>query len=124
MKLDKDFVMLVGTANPHQPRLCVEVAADGSVASMITIAPNIELDEQRCELVFLIDQSGSMAGSKIDQARNAMNFFLRSLPEDCYLNIIGFGTSFRSLWPQSGSSLRPKSSFQVLESLFSGPDSQ
>eukprot|EP00042_Codosiga_hollandica_P053811 m.713848 g.713848 ORF g.713848 m.713848 type:complete len:297 (-) comp58781_c0_seq54:1888-2778(-) len=39
MKLDKDFVLLVRTENPHQPRVCVEVAPDGSVATMIMIAP-------------------------------------------------------------------------------------
>lgn len=73
MKLDKDFVLLVRTENPHQPRVCVEVAPDGSVATMITLAPNIELDEQKCELIFVVDQSGSMGGSKIEQARKAMS---------------------------------------------------
>jgi hypothetical protein len=72
-QLDKDLVLLVRTANPHQPRVCVEVSADGSVATMITLAPNIELDEQKCELIFVVDRSGSMSGSKIDQARKAMN---------------------------------------------------
>lgn len=73
VKLDKDFVLLVRTENPHQPRVCVEVASDGSVATMITLAPNIELDEQKCELIFVVDQSGSMSGSKIEQARKAMS---------------------------------------------------
>ena len=30
-----------------------------------------------------------------------MQLFFRSLPDDCYINIVGFGSSFRKLWPQS-----------------------
>jgi hypothetical protein len=33
----------------------------------------IELEEQKCEFVFLIDESGSMAGAKSVQVRSAMN---------------------------------------------------
>lgn len=100
-QLDKDFVLLVRTANPHEPRVCVEIAADGSTATMVTLAPHIELDDERCELIFLVDRSGSMQGSKITQARQAMSLFFRSLPADCFINIVGFGSSFRKLWPAS-----------------------
>ena len=100
-QLDKDLVVLIRTLNPHEPRVCVEVAEDGSTATMITLAPHIELDEEKCELIFIVDRSGSMSGTKIDQARKAMTLFFRSLPEDCYLNIVGFGSSFRKLWPKS-----------------------
>ena len=72
MQLDKDLVVLVATVSPHEPRVCVEIGEDGSTATMITLAPHIELDDQRCELVFVVDRSGSMSGSKIEQARNAM----------------------------------------------------
>lgn len=27
--------------------------------------------------------------------------FFRSLPEDCYVNIVGFGSRFQTLWPKS-----------------------
>ncbi len=101
MQLDKDFVLLVRTANPHEPRVCVEIGEDGSTATMITLAPNIELDDERCELIFIVDRSGSMSGSKIAQARKAMELFFRSLPDDCYINIVGFGSRFLKLWPQS-----------------------
>lgn len=73
MQLDKDFVLLVRTVNPHEPRVCVEIGPDGSTATMITLAPHIELDDERCELIFVVDRSGSMGGTKIDQARKAMN---------------------------------------------------
>jgi von Willebrand factor A domain-containing protein 5 len=126
--LDRDLVFRIQTENPHEPRVIVEMGDDGSVAALVTLAPQIELGETKCEIVFLIDQSGSMAGSKADQTKSAMNvsvssalrfrdcarckhigsyrlfssqFFLRSLPADCYLNIVGFGSSFSKLWPSS-----------------------
>ncbi len=86
-QLDRDFVLLVKTERPHQPRVCVEVAADGSVATMITLAPLIELDEIGCELVFIVDRSGSMAGSKIDNARKAMTVRLQWLSLECFLSL-------------------------------------
>ena len=30
-----------------------------------------------------------------------MQLFFRSLPDDCYINVVGFGSSFRKLWPAS-----------------------
>ena len=44
--------------------------------------------------IFLIDQSGSMAGYKMKQANEALCLFLRSLPEDSKFEIYGFGSTF------------------------------
>ena len=87
MQLDKDFVLLIRTVNPHEARVCVEIAPDGSTATMITLAPHIELDMQQCELIFLVDRSGSMGGNKIQQARNAMNVSsISGCHCDCYFS--------------------------------------
>ena len=45
--------------------------------------------------IFLIDQSGSMSGSSIKIAANALKLFIQSLPAKSYYQIIGFGTKFR-----------------------------
>lgn len=37
----------------------------------------------------------------IDKARKALELFFRSLPRDCYVNIVGFGSRFELLWPNS-----------------------
>lgn len=37
----------------------------------------------------------------VNQLREAMQLFLRSLPEDCFFNIIGFGSSYEKFFPQS-----------------------
>jgi hypothetical protein len=39
--------------------------------------------------------------SKIPELREAMSLFMRSLPVDCFFNIIGFGSSFTQLLPHS-----------------------
>ena len=51
-----------------------------------------------------------MQGPKIDCAKQAMTLFLKSLPEDCYLNITRFGSQFNSLWQES-----KKNSEQTME---------
>jgi uncharacterized protein with von Willebrand factor type A (vWA) domain len=38
------------------------------------------------QIVFLLDTSGSMSGSKIDAVKNAMNLFIRLLPENSSFN--------------------------------------
>jgi uncharacterized protein with von Willebrand factor type A (vWA) domain len=48
--------------------------------------------------IFLVDRSGSMSGSAISRVKNALHLFLRSLPSDSYFNIIGFGSTWKSLF--------------------------
>src|SRR5438876_11904725 len=49
----------------------------------------------------LINRSGSMQGETIKKAGQALELFLRSLPEDCYFNVVSFGSSHDSLFPKS-----------------------
>ncbi|KAK3598701.1 hypothetical protein CHS0354_003258 [Potamilus streckersoni] len=54
------------------------------------------------EFIFIIDRSGSMGGEKIQSAKETLLLFLKSLPVNCYFNVIGFGSHFESLF-QEGS---------------------
>ncbi|KAK3602215.1 hypothetical protein CHS0354_039961 [Potamilus streckersoni] len=51
------------------------------------------------EFIFIIDRSGSMEGKKIQNAKEALLLFLKSIPIDSYFNVIGFGSGFESLFP-------------------------
>lgn len=42
-----------------------------------------------------------MAGSSIEQAKTTLDLFLRSLPRNSKFNIIGFGTDFKMMFPES-----------------------
>ena len=78
---------------------------------MLSLVPSFKLAEQKTELIFLVDRSGSMQGAGIEQARQALKvlhfkniciiqnrllnckfflkysqLFLHSLPMDCYVS--------------------------------------
>ena len=45
--------------------------------------------------IFLVDQSGSMSGTRIDIASKALQLFIQSLPAGSYYQIVGFGSSYK-----------------------------
>lgn len=53
------------------------------------------------EYIFLVDRSGSMSGDHIFHVKETLILFLKSLPTNCYFNIIGFGSYYRSLFQES-----------------------
>ena len=112
--MSKDLIVNIEVSAPHEPRVCLEVNESGDLAAMVTLFPHFQFQDVPAEIVFVVDRSGSMSGSRIKHARECMQLFMRSLPEDCYFNIIGFGSSFRKLFPSSkkydDSSLRAASS--------------
>ena len=54
-----------------------------------------------CDVMFLVDRSGSMEGTSIDEVRNALQLCLRSMIPGCTFNIVGFGSGYESLFPES-----------------------
>ncbi len=51
-------------------------------------------------VVFVLDRSGSMAGKKIEQAKNALGFVLNNLREDDTFNIIAYDDRVESFKPE------------------------
>ncbi|KAM9296999.1 von Willebrand factor A domain-containing protein 5B1, partial [Gastrophryne carolinensis] len=64
-------------------------------------SPHSDLSKMQGEFIFLIDRSGSMSGVNIARVRDAMLVILKSLMPTSLFNIIGFGSSFKSLFPCS-----------------------
>ncbi|XP_056397624.1 von Willebrand factor A domain-containing protein 5B1 [Hyla sarda] len=62
-----------------------------------------DLSKTQGEFIFLIDRSGSMSGVNITRVRDAMLVILKSLMPTTLFNIIGFGSTFKSLFPCSQS---------------------
>ena len=110
--LHNDLVVLIAHKEPHKPKALVErglpLGKDkvagflNHLAVMVNFFPDIRpsLDTKN-EFIFLVDRSGSMSGSYIRSASEALVLLLKSLPEDCHFNIYGFGSSFKSLFPSS-----------------------
>ena len=101
--MDRDFVLLAKRAEPHMPICQVERTGSGQLAALVAFQPDLpeEAGESACELIFIIDRSGSMGGTSIAEARNALQLCLRSLPPGSRFNIVGFGSTHRLLFPGS-----------------------
>ena len=100
-----DFVLLTKLAKPHQPVGRIQKDAKGNVGIMAALYPEFKLgddEEIYTEMIFLIDRSGSMAGSRIEQVKETLLIFLRSLSEGTMFNIVGFGSRSEFLF-KSGS---------------------
>ena len=93
-----DFILqMVPVASPA-PMLLIEereVAPGVSTkAAVVSFTPDLVPSTSRAQIFFVVDRSGSMGGARMEQAKKALQLFLRSLPEDCMFSIVGFGTSF------------------------------
>jgi hypothetical protein len=101
--LDKDFVLQVIAKNTGVPKAVVEShpTIPNHRALMATLVPKFTLPAERPEIVFVIDRSGSMGGSRIELAKQALLVFLKSLPVGVKFNICSFGSSYSFLWPKS-----------------------
>merc|ERR1712213_121672 len=101
--MNRDLVVLFKVEDNDKPMVFVEKSGD-SLAAMVSLIPSFKLEEQKTELIFLVDRSGSMMGESINMAKKALKIFLHSLPVDCYFNIVSFGSRFSYLF-EKGSNI-------------------
>jgi Ca-activated chloride channel family protein len=96
--LDRDLVLLITAADAAGHCVALERTAGGRTAVAVTFRPSFAAARVPSDVVFLVDRSGSMKGSSMAQVRNALQLCLRSLDPGCAFNIVGFGSSFESLF--------------------------
>nr|XP_054114797.1 von Willebrand factor A domain-containing protein 5B1 isoform X2 [Callithrix jacchus] len=73
---------------------------------MLNFCPDLQsvqpsLRKAQGEFIFLIDRSSSMSGISVHRVKDAILVALKSLMPACLFNIIGFGSTFKSLFPSS-----------------------
>ena len=99
--MDRDLVVLIESAEPNEPKIVMEKGKDGSIVAMLSFVPSFALRKQEAEFIFLVDCSGSMRGDSIRVAREALEVFVASLPVTAHFNIVKFGSSYRTLFPET-----------------------
>ena len=70
---------------------------------MLLASPEVKAADSKRQpktVIFVLDRSGSMAGKKIEQARNALKFVLGNLREDDTFNIIAYDDRVESFKPE------------------------
>ncbi|CAL8104173.1 unnamed protein product [Orchesella dallaii] len=113
--MDRDFVMILVPEAVHEPRLYVEKLDNGSTVAMVHWIPSFKSNDLKTEIIFLLDRSGSMAGTSMGLAKSALSSFLHALPADCYFNIVGFGSSYSFLFKDGSQKYDEDSLNEALE---------
>ena len=67
--------------------------------------------------IFLIDQSGSMSGERLDIAKESLTFFLKSLPKNSYYQLIGFCSNFNYIFSKDPSEYTIENVTKTIEEL-------
>ncbi|KAM5321912.1 von Willebrand factor A domain-containing protein 5B1 isoform 2-T2 [Glossophaga mutica] len=79
---------------PHHSVIMLNFCPD-----LQSVQPNLR--KTHGEFIFLLDRSGSMSGTNIHRVKDAMLVALKSLMPACLFNVIGFGSTFKTLFPSS-----------------------
>jgi hypothetical protein len=107
--------------NPHEPQIYLDQfqSTIGTLsAAYLSFFPqlnNLSLDQavsdyktnkkeifySVSEFIFVVDRSGSMAGFKLEQLKKALTLILEILPNDCYFNVLSFGTKSKFMFQNS-----------------------
>ncbi len=100
--MDRDLVLLLTPRQAAAPLVQLERQPDGSLVAAVTFLPAVA-GERRLprDITFLVDRSGSMHGSSIEEVRRALQLCLRSLQEGDHFDIVGFGSHCVSLFGAS-----------------------
>ncbi|MEZ5614582.1 MAG: marine proteobacterial sortase target protein [Rhodocyclaceae bacterium] len=102
---DKDFELTWTPAAGHAPQaaLFTEKHGDRHYALLMVMPPAKEVATARLprEVIFVIDTSGSMSGSSIAQAKEALELAISRLNEQDRFNVIEFNSYAKALYPEA-----------------------
>ncbi|KXS20900.1 hypothetical protein M427DRAFT_348236 [Gonapodya prolifera JEL478] len=99
--LDHEFALVIKSRDLDKPRSALEKCdKTGTKCAMLTFVPRFNIKQVPTEYLILADRSGSMA-PVIEIAKAALSLILQSIPESAKFNVIGFGSAFAPLFPDS-----------------------
>jgi len=103
-----DFVIEFSVLYLHEPLVFTEYnPKTDSYAVLLSYVPDlspatsIAPEKVNSEFVFVVDRSGSMGGTRMRQAARTLMDVLKLLPASVLFNVISFGSTHSSLFPES-----------------------
>ncbi len=97
--LDRDLVVLVQPKATALPSALAVPSPGGGETVLLEFLPDLPRAEREpCEVVFLLDCSGSMAGDSIAAAKRALQLCVRALDIGDTFDIVRFGSTHEGLW--------------------------
>jgi Ca-activated chloride channel family protein len=92
---DREIVITLDLERDDQPHAEAVIGPDNRTYVAVTFLPELNAGQsQPAEVVFVIDCSGSMEGSSIEQAKAALSLCLRHLSHGDRFNICCFGSCY------------------------------
>jgi Ca-activated chloride channel family protein len=105
--MDRDFILTVAYKKEFANRgfLCMD-KNEAFIHVDFTADADGAIDKDKCscndrEMIFVLDCSGSMDGESIEEAKKALKIAVNALIPGIMFDIYLFGSSFKSLYPQS-----------------------
>ncbi|MCE2030314.1 marine proteobacterial sortase target protein [Sessilibacter corallicola] len=122
--MNRDFVItwLPATGSKPEVALFKESIAGENYGLIVLLPPTEQTTDVNRSVTFIIDTSGSMGGTSINQAKSALMLALKRLsPKDTF-NVIEFNSNTRSLFssPRYAESGNLNSAFTFVNSLRAG----
>lgn len=99
--MDRDFVLNINYREDIPCRAYAVKDIRGTFCQVDFTPGEIDGSGSSQEIVFLLDCSGSMQGSSIDEAKRALEIALRAMEYESYFNVYLFGSTFTKLFPIS-----------------------
>lgn len=105
--MDRDFVLAITYRQAFETRgfACCDEAHNylqvDFTPQFDSLAATSALGGTDAEVQFLLDCSGSMAGSSIEQAKTSLELFLKGLRAGTAFNVYRFGSAYKQLFPSS-----------------------
>ncbi|UZE97289.1 VIT and vWA domain-containing protein [Alkalimarinus alittae] len=100
LPMDRDFVLLIQRTEQESATAYYDVDLDGRWVAWVPVNPRVDFVSEPKQVKIVVDCSGSMAGTSIQQAKIALREIIDQLrPEDSF-TVINFGSSWRALFKQ------------------------